>query len=227
MRTQIALSRLTDRALASVARRLWPYLEPRTRLSVLGPHIQMHAPGRLVRYSHPSYVNLRVVETAEGEGTPIEVGRYCSLNDHAYAFLGGNHDIHHVSTFHFHRVMGLDGPLEEPQNNGPIRIGNDVWIGWEAVVMSGVTIGDGAIVAARAVVTKDVQPYEIVGGVPAGHIAWRFDEATRAALMRIKWWEWPIEDILSRLPEIQSDDVAEFVTRYDPLVGIGNTGSVR
>lgn len=210
---------LSVRALASLARRLWPYLEPKVRYSVLGSHVQMQLSERLVRYSPPSYVALRVVETVPGEGEPIQVGRYCSLNDHAYAFLGGNHAVEHVSTFHFHRVMALDGPLEQPLSNGPIRIGNDVWIGWEAVVMSGVTVGDGAIVAARAVVTKDVEPYEIVGGVPAAHIGWRFDEDTRAALMRIRWWDWPVDVVLSRLAELQSDDVAGFVSRYDPAAG--------
>ena len=204
------------RAVAWLAERLWPHLEPMARYSILGPHIQMQAPQRLVHYEPPSYVNLRVVETAPGEGEPIQVGRYCSLNDHAYAFLGGNHAIRDVSTFHFHRVMGLDGPLEEPRTNGPIRIGNDVWVGWEAVLMSGVTIGDGAVVSARAVVTRDVEPYEIVGGVPAGHIGWRFDEPTRAALLRIRWWECPVETVVSRVAELQSEDVAGFVARYDP-----------
>ncbi|HMC39539.1 MAG TPA: CatB-related O-acetyltransferase [Acidimicrobiales bacterium] len=213
------------RAARGLARRLWPHLEPMVHDSVLGPHIQMHAPPRLVRRDEPSYVNLRVVETAHGEGGPIEVGRYCSLNEHAYAFLGGNHALHDVSTFHFHRVMGLAGPLEPPRSNGPIRIGNDVWVGWEAAVMSGVTIGDGAVVAARAVVTKDVRPYEIVGGVPAGHIGWRFDEPTRAALLRIRWWDWPVETVVSRVEELQSEDVGAFVARYDPAGDRGTPSS--
>lgn len=198
-----------------LAERLWPHLEPKVRFSVLGSHIQVNAPARLVESGQPSYVNLRVVETAYGEGDVIQVGRYCSLNDHAYAFLGGNHAIHDVSTFHFHRVMGLDGPLEQPRSNGPIRIGNDVWVGWEAVLMSGVTVGDGAVVAARAVVTKDVEPYEIVGGVPAVHIGWRFDEPIRQALLRIRWWEWPVATVVARRAELQSEDVAGFVARYD------------
>lgn len=214
MRTRARSAR--GRAARWLAARLWPHLEPMVRYSVLGPHIQLQAPSRLVHYEQPSYVNLRVVETALGEGEPVQVGRYCSLNDHAYAFLGGNHAIQDVSTFHFHRVMGLDGPLEQPRTNGPIRIGNDVWVGWEAVLMSGVTIGDGAVVGARAVVTRDVEPYEIVGGVPAAHVGWRFDGPTRAALMRIRWWDWPVETVVSRRAELQSQDVAGFVARYDP-----------
>lgn len=212
----MAFRAIRSRAAGWLAARLWPHLEPRVHYSVLGPMIHMHSPSRLVRYEHPSYVNLRVVETARGEGYPIEVGRYCSLNEHAYAFLGGNHAVHHVSTFHFRRVLGLGEPLEEPLNHGPIRIGNDVWIAFEAVVMSGVNIGDGAVVAARAVVTRDVRPYEIVGGVPARHLGWRFDEPTREALMRIRWWDWPLEEVMARMPELQSDDLHGFIRRYDP-----------
>jgi acetyltransferase-like isoleucine patch superfamily enzyme len=162
-----------------------------------------------------------VVETAAGEGYPVQVGKYCSINDHAYVFLGGNHAPHHVSTFHFHRVMGLPGELEAPLSDGPVVIGNDVWVAWEAVIMSGVTIGDGAVVAARAVVTKDVQPYEVVGGVPARHLRWRFDEATREALLRIRWWDWPVEKVIEQVDELQSDDVGAFIARHDPGLARG------
>ena len=211
----MAFDRAKSRVVRYVIGKLWPHLEPRVRDSVLGPTVRIQSPD-LVRYRPPSYVNLRVIETSPGEGFPVEVGRYCSLNEHSWAFLGGNHDASHVSTFHFHRVMGLDGPLEQPLSNGPIRIGNDVWVGWDAVILSGVTIGDGAVVGARAVVSSDVRPYEVVGGVPARHIRWRFDEETRAALLRIRWWDWPVEDVVARLAELQSPDVSAFVDRYDP-----------
>ena len=75
-------------------------------------------------------------------------------------------------------------------NKGDIIIGNDVWIGFEAVILAGVTIGDGAIIGARAVVTKDVPPYTIVGGTPAKPIKKRFDEDTISDLLCIKWWDW-------------------------------------
>jgi virginiamycin A acetyltransferase len=80
-------------------------------------------------------------------------------------------------------------------NKGDIVIGNDVWIGYEAVVMAGVHIGDGAIIASRAVVTKDVPPYTIVGGTPAQEIRKRFDESTIAQLQELQWWDWPVEKI--------------------------------
>ncbi|SEL75914.1 transferase hexapeptide (six repeat-containing protein) [Haloferax larsenii] len=79
--------------------------------------------------------------------------------------------------------------------NGPIRVGNDVWIGADVTILSGVKIGHGAIIGARSVVTKDVSPYEVVAGVPATHRKWRFDEQTREQLLDLAWWEWSDEKI--------------------------------
>ena len=87
---------------------------------------------------------------------------------------------------------------------GDIIIGNDVWIGYEAVILAGVTIGDGAVIGSRAVVTKDVPPYTIVGGVPAKTIRRRFDEDTIRELLRLRWWDWPEEMIKENIPAIQS-----------------------
>lgn len=89
-------------------------------------------------------------------------------------------------------------------NKGDIIIGNDVWIGYEAVIMAGVTVGDGAIIGTRAVVTKDVPPYTIVGGVPAKPIRKRFDNETLDELLRIRWWDWPEEKIARNIKAIQS-----------------------
>lgn len=88
-------------------------------------------------------------------------------------------------------------------------IGNDVWIGYEAVILSGVTIGDGAVVGARAVVTKDVPPYTIVGGVPASKIRRRFSDETISRLLDLKWWEWPTERIAQNLGAIQAGNMEE------------------
>ena len=96
-------------------------------------------------------------------------------------------------------------------NKGDIVIGNDVWIGYEAVVMAGVHIGDGAIIASRAVVTKDVPPYTIVGGTPAKKIRMRFDEDTIAQLQELKWWDWSTDEIAHYLPHIQNGDMEELM----------------
>ena len=92
-------------------------------------------------------------------------------------------------------------------NKGDIVIGNDVWIGYEAVIMAGVHIGNGAIIAARAVVTKDVPPYTIVGGVPARPIRKRFEEETIRKLETLKWWDWPAKKIRRCLPYIGEGDI--------------------
>ena len=92
-------------------------------------------------------------------------------------------------------------------NKGDIVIGNDVWIGYEAMILSGVTIGDGAIIGTRAVVTKDVPPYTIVGGVPARMIRKRFSDEDVKTLQEMKWWDWPVEKISSAIPFIQAGDI--------------------
>ena len=86
-------------------------------------------------------------------------------------------------------------------------IGNDVWIGYEAVIMSGVTIGDGAIIGARAVVAKHVPPYTIVGGIPAKPIRKRFSDEVVSSLLEIKWWEWSDERIRENISAIQSGNI--------------------
>jgi phosphonate metabolism protein (transferase hexapeptide repeat family) len=95
-----------------------------------------------------------------------------------------------------------------------VVIGNDVWIGHAVIVMPGVTVGDGAVLAAGAVVTRDVAPYSIVGGVPAKQIRERFDRDLAAQLAKIAWWDWPPETIFERLPGFQSGDVAAFCARW-------------
>lgn len=89
-------------------------------------------------------------------------------------------------------------------NKGDIVIGNDVWIGYEAVIMSGVTIGDGAIIGTRALVTKDVPPYTIVGGVPARQIRKRFSEDIISSLLDVRWWEWSKEKIKKNISAIKT-----------------------
>lgn len=106
----------------------------------------------------------------------------------------------------FYEEWGLDKAdvATAWDNRGDIIIGNDVWIGFEAVIMAGVHIGDGAIIGARAVVTKDVPPYTIVGGVPAREIRKRFDVATVERLQALKWWDWSEERIRQNLPHLQN-----------------------
>lgn len=94
-------------------------------------------------------------------------------------------------------------------NKGDIVIGNDVWIGYQAVILAGVTVGDGAIIGSRAVVTRDVPPYTIVGGVPAKPIRKRFDEETIARFRALRWWDWDQETIRRAIPAIQAGRLSE------------------
>lgn len=143
------------------------------------------------------------------------IGRFCSIACGAkFIFTSANHTMKSLSTYPFpifFEEWGLDiaNVTDAWDNKGDIVIGNDVWIGYDAVILSGVTIGDGAIIGARAVVTKDVPPYTIVGGIPARHIRKRFDEETVTRLMELKWWEWSDEKIKENLPAIQSGSINE------------------
>lgn len=95
------------------------------------------------------------------------------------------------------------------ENKGDTHIGNDVWIGYEAIIMQGVTIGDGAIIAGRAVVAKDVPPYTVVGGIPAKPIKKRFSPQTIERLLTLRWWDWPMERIEKNIAAIQNGSLAE------------------
>ena len=141
------------------------------------------------------------------------IGKFCSIACGAkFLFNSANHTLHSLSTYPFplfFEEWGLDkaNVTDAWDNKGDIVIGNDVWIGYEAVILAGVTIGDGSIIGARAVVTKDVPPYTIVGGVPAKPIRKRFDEDTVSALLRLKWWDWPIKQIAGSIDAIQTGDI--------------------
>ena len=139
----------------------------------------------------------------------LVIGKFCSIACRAkFLFNSANHTLSSLSTYPF-PIFFDEWGLEKSDvaaawdRKGDIVIGNDVWIGYEAVILAGVTIGDGAVIGARAVVTKDVPPYAIVGGVPARVIRSRFPEETVKALLRLKWWDWPAERIPEKLAEIR------------------------
>lgn len=140
----------------------------------------------------------------------LVIGKFCSIACGArFLFNSANHTMGSLSTYPFplfFEEWGLDRTdvAQAWDNKGDIVIGNDVWIGYEAVIMVGVTIGDGAVIGARAVVTKDVPPYTIVGGVPARPIRLRFLQQTVDALLELAWWDWPKERIAANLRWIQS-----------------------
>lgn len=141
------------------------------------------------------------------------IGKFCSIAcGTKFMFTSGNHSLKSLSTYTFPIFFdewNLDAKniTSAWDNKGDIVIGNDVWVGYEAVIMPGVKIGDGAIVGTRAVVTKDVPPYTIVGGVPARPIRKRFDDETIEKLLKIKWWDWDKEKIEKNISVIQSGEI--------------------
>lgn len=138
------------------------------------------------------------------------IGKFCSIACGAkFIFNSANHTLSSVSTYPFPIFfeewgLNIKDVAAAWDNKGDIVIGNDVWIGYEAVIMAGVTVGDGAIIGTRAVVTKDVPPYTIVGGVPAKPIRKRFENEALDELLKIRWWDWPEEKIARNIQAIQS-----------------------
>ena len=131
-----------------------------------------------------------------------------------FLFNSANHTLSSLSTYPFplfFEEWGLEkkNVADSWDNKGDIIVGNDVWIGYEAVILSGVTIGDGAVIGARAVVTKDVPPYTIVGGVPAKPIKKRFSEENIKKLQSIRWWDWSKEKIAENITAIQSGNIEQ------------------
>ena len=148
-------------------------------------------------------------------GDKLKIGKFCSIACGAkFMFTSGNHSMKSLSNYTFPIFFDkweLDAKniRDAWDNKGDTVIGNDVWIGYEAVIMSGVKIGDGAIIGTRALVTKDIPPYTIVGGVPAKMIRKRFDDETIEKLERIRWWDWDYEKIKRNIPAIQSGNITE------------------
>jgi len=151
------------------------------------------------------------------EGTRLKIGKFCSISEEVIILLGGNHHTEWVTTYPF---MGFADEWPEAKDigghprtksKGDVIIGNDVWIGYGAMIMSGVTIGDGAVIGARALVTRDVEPYSIVAGNPARLVRKRFDEQTIQMLMEIRWWDWPIDKIKANMGVILSTDTPKML----------------
>jgi acetyltransferase-like isoleucine patch superfamily enzyme len=123
---------------------------------------------------------------------PIRVGAFCSIGPDVLLFGQADHPTHLPSTYPLRGMLLRPGQgVQDAITRGPLTVGNDVWIGARAMVLSGVTVGDGAVIGAGAVVARDVAPYAIMVGNPARRVRFRFPPEIVASLLEIKWWDWP------------------------------------
>lgn len=146
-------------------------------------------------------------------GDKLVIGRYCAIARGAkFIMNGANHLLGGFSTYPFGIFgAGWERMAIRPEDitvRGDTVVGHDVWIGYDALIMPGVSIGHGSIIAARSVVTRDVQPYTVVGGNPAQPLKRRFDDATIASLLAVAWWDWPSDKVTRNLEAIAGADIA-------------------
>jgi acetyltransferase-like isoleucine patch superfamily enzyme len=144
----------------------------------------------------------------------LKIGRFCSLADGVTILLGGEHRVDWITTYPINILFGIKRLPGLPHSKGDVIIGNDVWIGTDALILSGVEIGNGAVVASRSVVTKDVAPYSIVAGNPAKFIRFRFDKRIIDDLQKIAWWNWSSSEIEEAWPLLLSSDIGAFIAKY-------------
>ena len=172
---------------------------------------------------YTKYPNLEIGDWTYGrpqirsrrEGGALKIGKFCSFAPGVKILLGREHRTDWITTYPFNAFFE-EAPQhsEHSRTKGDVIIGNDVWIATDAVILSGVEIGNGAVIGARSVVTKDVAPYSIVAGNPAKFIRFRFDEETINNLQEIAWWDWPMPKIRESWPLLISPDVGLFISKY-------------
>ena len=151
----------------------------------------------------------------KNDNAKLIVGKFCSIAENLKVYLGGNHRTDWVTTYPFGHISQnifntFDGQ-GHPSTKGDVIIGNDVWISANVTIMSGVKIGDGAIIANNSHVVKDVEPYTVVGGNPAKLIKSRFTQQQIEKLLEIKWWDWDETKINRSLHLLCNDNIDEFI----------------
>lgn len=185
------------------------------KLYALRAPFYLSADRRYSRYEIGDYTYGAPIILSKQVGITLKIGRFCAFAEGVEIHLGGEHGLDRVTTYPFDVIFDKAKKYDGyAKSKGDVVIGHDVWIGTEAMILSGVHIGNGAVIGARCVVTKDVAPYSIVAGNPSRHVRYRFDAATIASLEEIAWWNWPIEKIEEAWPLLLSSDILSFVDTY-------------
>lgn len=153
-----------------------------------------------------------IIDRSPYSNDKIYLGSYCSIAKGVKFLLGENHNINRVTTY-LNPFLLREGKLDKGgmKSSGNIYVEDDVWIGLDATIMSGVRIGVGSVIAAGSIVTKDIEPYTIVGGIPAKPISKRFNKKTRERLIKSKWWELPTSFLIEHSDLLYSEDVDKFL----------------
>lgn len=159
-----------------------------------------------------------------GEAIYADIGKFCSIAANV-RINALEHPMERVTTHkityrpnEYFKFQGVDGGFRERRRARRVTIGHDVWIGHGAVILPGVTIGNGAVVGANAVVSRDVEPYRIVAGVPARLVRARFPKQVAMRLQRLAWWDWPSNQLLDALPDMQVLSVEAFVDKWESVI---------
>ena len=157
------------------------------------------------------------------EAIYTDIGKFCAIAANA-RINALNHPTDRVSQ---HKITyrpneyfvgaKLDKEFRELRQSKRVTIGHDVWIGHGAVILPGLTIGHGAVIAAGAAVTKNVEPYAIVAGVPARRIKWRFAKSIRTRIIKIAWWDWDHDQLAEAVADLQKLSAKDFLARYEAL----------
>lgn len=146
----------------------------------------------------------------------LKIGKFCSIANGVKFILGGEHRTDFITTYPFNALLESFNYIEgHPHTKGDITLGNDIWIGGDAKILSGVNIKDGAVIGANSLVTKDIPAYAIAAGNPAKIIRYRFDKKTIEKFLKIKWWDFKEEELINAIPLLQSRNINEFLLRYD------------
>jgi virginiamycin A acetyltransferase len=184
-------------------------LSPHVELS-MNPKLSMYSIGK---FSYADQVPLVLADKYNPQATLI-IGSFCGIGPNVTILLGLEHRPDWVTVYPFNRFMIEYNDLKgNPATKGSVVIGNDVWIGMNSLILSGVTIGDGAVIGACSVVTKNVDPYTIVAGNPAKVIRKRFDQETIDKLLEIKWWNWKMDRVKENMPLLLSNKIKEFIEK--------------